>query len=241
MVNPLVIMDSLEPTLNNIKYSLIEKTYLTDSHLQLIIQPITKSITYQAGQYILIEFPNGTFLPFSIANRPCASGKIELHIRLTPEDQLIQAFILKLARKPIITLKGPFGHCYYQNLANKLIIIAAGTGFAPAKALIEQIYAENNDKSCYLYWTVKKPSDFYLPQLPQDWQRQLTQFRFTPLCTQANEATKNNIIQCVLHDFTHLHDCQLYVFGPYSLAFDAFTAFESHGLDKKRFFSDVLA
>lgn len=227
-------------SLSTYQYAVTTLKEFTKTHLQLIAHPLEKPMPYQAGQYLLIRYPEESLMPFSIANAPSADHTIELHIRVAPDDLPTQQFIKLIMRTHEITLQGPLGHCEYKNHNGPLIILAAGTGFAPAKAIIEQITHTNPQQSCYLYWTVKQSEDFYLPELPSLWKKELRHFHFIPICSKEKSNEKANIIEAVLSDFSSLAECLVYVFGPVSLALDSIKKFTPFGLNKTQFFTDVL-
>lgn len=224
-------------------YRVTEKNFLTARHLQLIITPDSNKLTYEAGQYLEICYPSDHFYPFSIANAPDASGAIELHIKISPTDQETVEFVEKTHPRSQIQIRGPFGECQYQQSdANKLLILAAGTGFAPAKAIIEKLITTKTSTECHLYWTVKQVTDLYLPELPDLWKSQLTNFHFTPVNTQEDIASpKHNILEHVLDDFKTYSDCQVYVFGPQNLAIDTLQQLHIKGMKIENFFTDMLS
>jgi NAD(P)H-flavin reductase len=219
-------------------YVVTNITHLTPTHLQLMIHPLKTSLDYTAGQYLQVQYPNGDFLPFSIANAPRNDGTIELHLRVSETDLPTQQFINQIIASPIITVRGPFGECQYRAGQSPIILLAAGTGFAPAKAILEKIAATQIDRECYLFWTVKKAADFYLPELPNYWQEKLSHFHFVPIITQ--DENKQNILESVNDMFIDFSKHQLYVFGPYSLARDAFNLCSAKGLQKQNFHTDMM-
>lgn len=215
---------------------------MTNTHLQLLLKPFEKTLVYCAGQYLLLQYPDGQFMPFSIANAPHYNQEIELHIRVAENDQTTQQFVQGINENRPITIQGPMGDCCYTpQQSGELILIAAGTGFAPAKAIIEQLCHLQVDKPCYLYWTVKRRSDLYLPDLPTLWQKTLSNFHFVPTITLSDESNKSNVLDAVIKDFPNLTTTQVYIFGPRSLALDALKRFTKKGLSSTHFFTDVLS
>lgn len=230
--------------MESIEYIVAEINQLTSSHIRLWIAPIDKVLQYEAGQYLKILYPNNEFMPFSMANAPTSDGVIELHIRIMPQDLNTKVFVQQLQKFSKIIISGPFGHCFYQkNSAKSVLVLAAGTGFAPAKAIIEKIITSKNSEEVHLYWTVKKPEDFYLPDLPIYWQTISHNFFYTPVITQGDHeisAKKIKIIDAVRNDYVTLLDRKVYVFGPYSLAFEASKLFFELGLKREYFYTDML-
>ncbi len=221
-------------------YKVWEMNQLTPTHLQLKLKPVTKHMIYKAGQYLYLKYPNGQYFPFSIANVPSENLIIELHIRLSPKDFLTNQFVADLSISNLVTIAGPFGECYYVDKKGPLLLLAVGTGFAPAKAIIEKLITTNLKRDCWLYWTVKRMSDIYLPDLVKYWQVLIPNFHFTLISTEIKNTTRTNILQVVIENFEDMANCQIYVFGPQSLAINTLSQCLTRGLQTKNFFTDML-
>ncbi len=222
------------------EYVIAKKTHLTDQHLQLFIKPVDKPLIYESGQYVEIQYPDLSFQPFSIANMPNSQHLIELHIKLSLSDRATQEFVQSIQINNHIKVRGPFGESSFQCPCNNVILVAAGTGFAPAKAIIEQLSSIGFDKECYLYWSVKKVTDFYLADLITTWQTQLPKFHFIPIITQETSEAKVSLIDKLTTDLDSFADTQIYVFGPLRLATDVITKLRDKNLTADNFFCDML-
>jgi NAD(P)H-flavin reductase len=227
---------------NAIEYHVDCHIQLSKTLWQLFASPVKEVMHYEAGQYLLLKYPNGNLYPFSIANAPNDSYQIELHIRSNPDDTETKAFLVTIMTTTKIALSGPFGECQYQEKDGPLLLLAAGTGFAPAKAILEQLTKTPSKRPSFLYWTVRKPDDFYCPELPEFFKNQLFDFHYIPICTKIGYPQyRTNILTAVSEDFDSLSSCQIYVFGPRALAIDALHAFIRKGLCPEDFFTDVLS
>ncbi len=221
-------------------YQIAKKHYLTPKHLQLLITPQETIMPYEAGQYLELRYPSGDFFPFSIANAPQVDGLIELHIKLSSNDTNTLEFIDQIDMGSSILLRGPYGDSRYQPQQNPLILLAAGTGFSPAKAIIEKIIQTDATRECHLYWSVKLATDFY-SDLPKHWSKTLEKFFFSPILTQETNGLKTTILEKVLQDFENFRDHQVYVFGPEQLAIATLQKLHARGLSVANFFSDMLS
>jgi NAD(P)H-flavin reductase len=220
-------------------YQLISLNQLTNTHFQVQLSPVDQVMPHQAGQYLTILYPNNTFQPFSIANAPTKDDRIELHIRALTTDKETQHLIDALVASKAAIIAGPYGNCKFEvnEAASRILIIAAGTGFAPAKAIIEKMIEQGKQKDCHLYWTVKEPYDFYLKKLPIQWEQELSDFSFTPVLRNTN---RENLFDSIISDLGRLNHTLVYVFGPQSLAIDALSRLGQAGLDRLNFYTDVL-
>ena len=108
---------------------------------------------YFAGQYLLIHLDNGESSAFSIATPPSSGQtKLELHIQKIPghanSSQLFQQL-----KSGIIETSIGYGHCHLKHIPDKpLLFVAAGTGFAQMKSMIEYSQRQKHPHDLYFYW-----------------------------------------------------------------------------------------
>ncbi len=91
------------------------------------------------GQYLTFINPDGVTRNYSIANIPAQDKYIELHVKIKFHGILGQWFLQKAAIKTAVTLRGPFGQCYYYNpdkLPFTIFLAGTGTGIAPLVGII---------------------------------------------------------------------------------------------------------
>lgn len=231
-------------------YHLQKFSQLTETIFLVQLAPaqIDHALTYLAGQYTEVLFPDGSYQPFSIANAPNPQGKIELHIRARTQDQATKDFLIQLQKSNQVILNGAHGRCVYSpslTSSRPCIFIAGGTGFAQCKALIEEAIKQNHTGKIDFYWSVNSNADFYLSDLPQTWVKQLPTLRYIPFIQQKDkqhlELIPQGIQEKVIADHPNLADYQVYISGPAGLVFTAAELFQQHGLDKKFIYSDMLS
>ena len=141
---------------------------LTKTIMQIFIEP-ESYIPYLAGQYLQILY-NDQLLSFSIANAP--SNYYELHIRNNSNTYDL------LKTGSVLDIQLPYGICHFENIHKNLpiVFIAAGTGFAPIKAMIEAIGCEK--KIAYeLFWTARNINDIYMEYFVTSLQQKVACFK----------------------------------------------------------------
>ena len=62
-----------------------------------------------------------------------------------------------------------------------LLLVAAGTGFAQMKSLVDYLQNTSYDKPVKFYWGVRRHEDMYLRSLAQQWQEEWPPFTFLPV------------------------------------------------------------
>lgn len=231
---------------NNLIYKLHKLLAIKKDLITLILRPDTRSLEYQAGQYLEILYPDGSFQPFSIANAPDQTGQIELHIRLLEKDYVTQSMLDNLREKGALILRGPYGKAYYRaQPKNPVVLLAGGTGFAYIKALMEKAIQVNDARYFHFYWGVKTSADFYMPNLPLLWESKLKNFHYTPVISQVQQdlvwsGATGYIHNIAIADYPDFSNLQVYASGPMAMIQTAFIVFQQHGLKRENMHSDML-
>src|SRR5437868_9704980 len=195
-------------------------------HMQL---PANDTLRYHAGQYVEFILRDGARRSYSMANAPHnqmqATGAgttapvIELHIRHMPGGKFTDHVFTAMKEKEILRLEGPFGSFYLREDSDKpMVLLASGTGFAPIKALIEQMQVKGSTRAATLYWGGRRPSDLYM----DDWVRarcaEMGQLTYVPVVSNAlpeDDWTGRTgfVHKAVLEDFPDLSGHQVYACG----------------------------
>ena len=218
---------------------IVSITPLTDSILQLILSPDTY-IEYQAGQYLQIihgEEP----LSYSIANAPLGSHQYELHIRHSRDSANSVGLLKDIKSKSSVSIRLPLGECHLNRLdANKpILFIAGGTGFAPIKAMIEQLLAEGSPRVFELYWSARSKSDLYMDEKVSHWQAHVAHFDYVSLLS---ETGKTNMSTAILkrHAKT-IKDWQIVISGPFDMVYAIRDELVAAGVNTNHLFSDAFS
>ena len=213
-------------------------TPLTDSILHLVLSP-EHYIDYQAGQYLQVILED-TALYYSIANAPLGSQKYELHIRHSRDNPADQRLLEEIKQKGYLTLRLPFGECSlaHINPAKSTLFIAAGTGFAPVHAMIEQLLVTPTEHPFELIWGARTESDLYLDEKVKKWQNHVHRFRYTSLLTQHSQQTLASIVLSQ-HEH-HLHQWQMILSGPFDLVYNTRDKLVENGVALEDLYSDAF-
>ncbi|WP_367607023.1 NAD(P)H-flavin reductase [Legionella sp. W05-934-2] len=218
---------------------LIQISPLTNSIIQIKLNPDI-FIDYQSGQYLNILLQEEA-LSFSIANAPLGGHYYELHIRHSGGDPYHQPLFAHLKQHGSCLISLPFGECYLGNLdpQKPIVFIAGGTGFAPIKAMIEEMLAHDDSRQMMLFWGAREACDIYQQQLVCQWQNHVKQFKVKTLLDNKKE---NLLVKEVLKtnkDF--LSQAQFVISGPFPLVYSIRDQLVHHGLSANNMHSDAFA
>lgn len=187
---------------------------------QLIFSPVSKKLSFIAGQYVEIILSSGKRLSLSIANAPQANGHLEFHVRHNTAHPLAQQWLKELQQNKIVFFHGPQGQCTLQRAQahQNLVFIAGGTGFALIKALLESAFP--TQRPLRLYWGIRQLQDIYCKKLLLEWQKH-GQFSYTLVLSNKLFSDWRGARGWVHeyfahHHIHHAHDC-IFASGPFAM------------------------
>lgn len=207
--------------------------------------PAGKLAEFHAGQYLALHLP-GKDAPhfFSVASAPIGRD-IELHIQADPHLENALEVVEFLKSNLLVPLTLPYGKACLSEVPNRpLILIAAGTGFAQMKSIIEFLVFKNCTQPIALYWGVRKQDELYSADLAQDWVKKFDHISFTPLIAdiQDNQSVEHHhqLAKAVMSDHSDYGESLVFVSGSPKLVYTVMDDLVEAGLPAERFFSDVL-
>lgn len=185
--------------------------------------PAAERFQFLAGQYLEFLLKDGQRRAYSIANAPEQEGPLELHIRHLPgglfTDFVFGVTTPALKEKDILRFEGPLGSFFLREESKKpIIFVAAGTGFAPIKSIIEQMQVKKIHRPIHLYWGGRRPSDLYLSDLCKSWEKEISDFKYIPVISDALaeddwQGRTGFVHQAVMTDHPNMQDFQVYACG----------------------------
>lgn len=225
-------------SVHSTKASIESITPLTDTILHVVLNP-EHYIAYQAGQYIEVLLDDQS-LYFSIANAPLGSKTYELHIRHHRDNPSTQRLLEEIKQQGSLTLRAPFGEVDFKHLnpIKPILFIAAGTGFAPVNAMIEQLLANGESRAFELIWGARTQSDLYLDEKVKQWQNHVHQFQYVSLLSSQNKKSLASV--ALSRHAHHLYDWQIVLSGPFDLIYDTRDQLVAHGVLLENLFSDAF-
>lgn len=143
--------------------------------------PASPAVRFHAGQYLAIELPNAEPAYFSIASAPDHKA-VELHIQAGEDWTTAQTILDYLRTRGVVPVAVPYGKaCLAQVPDRPVVLVAAGTGFAQMKSVVEYLQQNGMAQPVLLYWGGRGHEDMYLRALPEQWQREWDLFTFIPV------------------------------------------------------------
>ena len=184
--------------------------------------PANDTLQYRAGQYVEFILRDGARRSYSMANAPHNVGDkpaIELHIRHMPGGKFTDHVFGAMKEKEILRMEGPFGSFFLREDGDKpMVLLASGTGFAPIKAILEQIEFKAITRPVTLYWGGRRPGDLYLNDWVVEATKRLPNLRYVPVVSDATPedgwtGRTGFVHRAVMQDFPDLSGHQVYACG----------------------------
>lgn len=122
-----------------------------------------KEITFQAGQYILIEVMHEgkkNFRQYSISSPPYEKKSIETVVDVTPMG-IGSQFLLSLKVGDVFIFRAPMGIFTLKRTQLPKIFLATGTGITPLKSMGMMLAHEKFTHPHHLLWGLKTNTDIY--------------------------------------------------------------------------------
>lgn len=223
-----------------------EKTLLAPDVMRLRIRlPAAQRLQFLAGQYLEILLPDGKRRAFSIASPPQSEDEIELHIRHVEGGGFTGWVFDELNERDILRIEAPLGTFFIRNdqVDRPMIMMGGGTGFAPLKAMIEDLLAQQDQRPLHLFWGVRCASELYLHEQVLQWAVQYDHIRFTSAFTEPGNGESEDsftgfVHEAVLDEYADLSGFDIYMSGPPVMIDAGRKAFIENGAQKRRIFFD---
>lgn len=229
---------------------------LTDDIMLLHLQaPRTKRLRFLAGQYAALRLSDGALESFPIASCPCDDRNLHFHIRRSSNNAFSDFVFTTLKNDDSVSLEGPRGEFTLQeDSPRSIIFVACDTGFAPVKSPIEHAMALDVAEAMHLYWIAFGEGGHYLHNLCRSWTDALDNFEYTPLVADQHAVASGpgqaglvpqveaieGLLARVTDDHPNLHEFDVYLAGPETVANSAELFFLEQRLPQSQLFIERL-
>jgi CDP-4-dehydro-6-deoxyglucose reductase len=210
--------------------------------------PANQAFRYRAGQYVEFILRDGARRSYSMANAPHNLGTppaIELHLRHMPGGKFTDHVFGAMKEKDILRMEGPFGSFFLREESDRpVVLLASGTGFAPIKALVEQMHHLGSIRPARLYWGARRPADLYLREWLDTARTLLPQLEVVPVVSDALPedgwtGRTGFVHEAVMADLPDLSGHQVYACGAPVMVESARRDFVARcGLPEAEFYAD---
>jgi len=124
----------------------------------------SQPVPYVAGQYVSVETPQRPRMwrSMSPANAPGPDCVLEFHVRTVPGGWVSRAIVSHARVGDVWRIGPPMGQMTLDPRSKSdLLMVAGGTGLAPARSIIEQLILEGTDRKVALFVGGRTWADLY--------------------------------------------------------------------------------
>ena len=238
-------------TARTLTCQVIEVEDLTPDVFRVILEGRAEAMAHAPGQYLEMCLDDDCWVPFSIASRHRDDGRLELHIQHWPERSNSAQLRAMLVEAQHLTVRLPGGDCVLDGESDRpLTLIAAGTGFAQMKAIVEAALHANPERLISLWWAAKERRDLYAESLARQWVAESDKVTFHAVCEEGFEsgfadervhAHDGRIDAALAAELGDVSGHDVYLSGSPGMVYACVDVLASLGLDPSRVFSDVFA
>ena len=182
--------------------------------------PAGVRVKFKAGQYLDVILADGARRSFSMANAPQQSDVAVLHVRVIPGGRFSGEVLPTLKQGDVLRVELPSGDFWLREGEKPLVFVASGTGFAPVKSILEDVFRKAGSgavaRPMTLYWGARAKKDLYMADLPEKWAAQHANFRFFPVLSEpdADWVGRTGFVhRAVMEDYATLAGCEVYACG----------------------------
>jgi NAD(P)H-flavin reductase len=205
----------------------------------------TSDFNFNAGQYLLLVLEDEDKRPFSIASSPQQLPDIELHIREMPGNEFTEAVIKKLQNSATIGIEGPLGNSIPPaSISKEITMIVGGTGFAPAKSIIENLISTQSETKVNLFWGARNSAEIYALELAQQWHQDDYPVQFTPVIFEQDSSWEGDtgfVHKVAMEQLAGaIHQHHIYIAGSAEMVLAVYRDLLAAGISKTQIHADIL-
>ena len=169
---------------------------------------------------------------------------LELHLRHMPGGRFTDHVFGAMQPKEILRIEGPFGSFFLREDSHlPIVLLAAGTGFAPVKALIEHLQLKAIGRPAVLYWGCRRRADLYLHDWAETAAAAMPHLRYVPVLSESIDegwSGRTGLVhRAVMEDLPDLSGYQVYACGAPVMVDSAQVDFVAQcGLPPDEFYAD---
>lgn len=196
------------------------------------------AITFKAGQFISFEIlPEGAsrpvVRPYSIASPPSSSNVLTVVLNLIPYGPG-STYLFSLRKGDDVQFKGPAGNFYLrEDLTRDVLFVATGTGIAPIRSMLFDLFDRGYSRSAVLYWGLRSQRDLYYQDQLEVLARNHSNFTFVMILSRPEEGWKGEtgrVTKVVEERITSVKNLAVYLCGNSGMIKDVTEIINKKGL-----------
>jgi CDP-4-dehydro-6-deoxyglucose reductase, E3 len=212
--------------------------------VELWLRPRGGALGYLPGEYVLLEDRERTVAPrsFSIANAPRADGLISMLVTRVPGGETSTWVHERLHAGEEVAVSGPYGTFVDDpNSSGPALFLAAGSGLAPMRSLLEAAVTTETRSSLTLIFSARCEADVIDRDTFAAWQYQHPSFRFIRTLTRdAGPPPRGRVPALLPQLYAELADHDVFIAGAPGFVLACAAAADGLGARRERVHTEVF-
>jgi CDP-4-dehydro-6-deoxyglucose reductase len=184
-------------------YRVVSNRPITPVIRELCMVSESAPLSYRPGEYVLLNDRDYDLPPrsYSIANAPRPDGRVSLLVTRVPGGATSNWVHDRLGVGETVTLTGPFGTFVPDpERCGPVLLLAAGSGLAPARALVEAFFEDQPARPVTLFFSARTAADTIDHARFLKWADTRPSFRYVLTLTRVQGTPKHPHVPDLLAD-----------------------------------------
>jgi CDP-4-dehydro-6-deoxyglucose reductase len=212
---------------------------------ELWLKPLGAQLEYLAGEYVLLQDRDGEVpqRSYSIANAPRRGGFISLLVTRVRGGATSTWVHDRLRLGDEVSVSGPYGTFLDDPAATAAgLYLAAGSGIAPIRSLIEAALVDGSRGSLTLIFSARTEGDLVDAHVFARWEILSPRFRFVRALSRANGAARQDRVRALLPTVcSDLSNHDLFIAGAPDFVLACAEASEVQGAQSRRVHTEAFS
>lgn len=225
-------------------YEVVGIEHPTATIAELWLRPLASVLEYLPGEYVLLADDRDEVPPrsFSVANAPRSDGLISLLVTRVSDGETSRWVHDRLRLGQTVSISGPYGTFVDDPAATApVLFLAAGSGLAPIRALVEAALARSSRRELTLVFSARTDADVIDRERFQQRQSEHERFRFIRTLTRgAGPHARGRIPALLPRLYADLSGHDVFVAGAPGFVRACATAAEALGARREHVHTEVF-
>jgi len=222
-------------------FTVVARQLRTPVIVELVLRPTGPHIDFLPGQYVLVGDVGYERTPrsYSVANAPRSDGTVTLLVTRIPDGE-ISPWLHQVEPGCELLLSGPYGSFVADpDASDPVLYLAAGSGLAPVRALLEAGLARRRPPPMTLLFSARTLADLIDNERLERWAAEHPEFRYLRTLTRVAGPPPIGRIPAILADLLpRLERHRVYIAGDSGFVVACADAARRHGAAPERVFSE---
>jgi ferredoxin-NADP reductase len=194
---------------------------------------------FVAGQFLSLHLDHDgadDVRPYSLASAPSEDNRFDLCLNRVPGG-FFSNYLCDLAAGAEIEYEGPYGFFTPRQPLRDSVFVATGTGIAPIRGMLQEIFRRGNERQIWLIFGVRYPETILYRQEFEELAARQPNFHFSPTLSRGPAGwpgRRGYVQEHTERLLAERPDLDVYICGLKAMVDDLRARLKARGLDRKQ-------